>query len=158
MAKTPKSDRTPRGAGYRIALATSEFNPAITDAMRKDALRAIAAAGATVAADERAPGVYDLPLLVDTLLARPDVDAAVALGALVTGETNHDELIAYACAHALTQLSLRHRKPVGLGVTGPGQTLAQARARIDRAGWAVQSVCKQLQTLAALRRADARGA
>lgn len=158
MAKTPRRNDPTQAPGYRIALVTSEFNAAITDAMRKDALQAIRAAGAALAYDERAPGVYDLPLLADTLLARPDVDAIVALGAIITGETKHDELIAYACAHALTQSALRHRKPVGLGVTGPGQTLAQARARIDRAGWAVQSVCKQLQTLAALRRADARSA
>lgn len=158
MARTPSPKKPDRPSGARIAIATSEFNHAITSRMRDDAVRAAAREGASIVAEAPSPGVYDLPLIVDALLSRADVDAVVALGAIITGETRHDELIAYACAHALTQLALRHRKPVGLGVTGPQQTEAQARARIDRAGWAVQSVCKQLQTLRSLQRGDARAA
>ncbi|HET6404193.1 MAG TPA: 6,7-dimethyl-8-ribityllumazine synthase, partial [Candidatus Thermoplasmatota archaeon] len=70
--------------------------------------------------------------------------AGVAIGCIITGETKHDELIAHAAAKSLLDISLARGKPVGLGVTGPGQTRAQAEARLDRAEAAVEAVLKLL--------------
>lgn len=155
MARPPETEPPIDGRGIRLALVTSAFNPDVTDRMRDHALDEARRLGARVVVDVRAPGTYDIPLIAHTALQRADVDGLVALGAIVTGETHHDELIAREAARALTDLSLRHEKPVGLGITGPGQTLAQARARIDRAGRAVRSVCKQIRTIEALARPDA---
>lgn len=120
--------------------------------MRDDALARAAQLGARIVAEGEVQGTFDLPLAASVLLHRKDIDGVVALGAVVTGETKHDELIAHACAHALTRLAVETGKPIGLGVTGPGQTYAQAQARVDRAGAAVESVVKQLQTLRRLRK------
>ena len=42
----------------------------------------------------KVPGVFDMPVIVDTLLEKKNVDAVVTLGAVIKGQTKHDELIA----------------------------------------------------------------
>lgn len=143
------------GKGCRVALVTAEFNDHVTDRMREDALRVAKTLGANVVVDVRVPGVFDIPLVLSRVLSRRDVDGAAVLGAVITGETRHDEVVAFECARQVAQLALQHGKPVGLGVTGPGQTEAQAQARIDRGGWAVRSVCSQFKTLRGLQKRDA---
>ncbi len=152
MSEDAPADDALDGSGVRLAVLTSRFNEAITDAMRRAALETATELGCEIVLDERCPGVYDLPLLVDAALARGDVDAAVALGAIVTGQTGHDELIGHAAGHALIRAAVRHGKPVGLGVTGPRQTRDQAEARIDRAADAVRAAVAQLRSLGAIRK------
>jgi 6,7-dimethyl-8-ribityllumazine synthase len=77
------------------------------------------------------PGCYDMPLMVNELLKRRDVDAVITLGAIIKGETKHDELIANSIAKSFIDLSLKHRKPVILGISGPDMTIRQAKDRID---------------------------
>lgn len=77
------------------------------------------------------PGCYDMPLIINELLKRRDVDAVITLGAIVKGETKHDELIANSVAKSFIDLSLKYRKPVILGIGGPDMTLQQARDRVE---------------------------
>ena len=97
------------------------------------------------------PGVFDIPLIVDTLLEKKDVDAVVTLGAVIKGQTKHDELIANTVAVRLTKLSLKHKKPVSLGISGPGMVKRQAYARIrpvaERAVDAAIKVSKELDKI-----------
>lgn len=151
MAKPPVPAKGDLGKGVRLGLLTTEFNRDITDAMRALALETAKRLGAKVVVDARAAGSYDTPLLAQTILGRRDVDGLVVLGAVITGETKHDELVAFEAARALTEVALRLKKPVAFGITGPGQTRAQAQARIERAAWAVESVCKTLSSLRGLR-------
>ncbi len=76
------------------------------------------------------PGVFDMPLLIDILLQKKDVNAVVTLGAVIKGRTKHDELIAHVTAKTLADLSIKHQKPVILGITGPGMSERQAQQRI----------------------------
>ncbi len=43
-----------------------------------------------------------------------------AIGAVIQGETKHDEVVAHQAARKLMDLSVEHRKPVGMGIIGPG--------------------------------------
>ncbi len=138
------------GKGIRLAIALSEYHRDITERMLEDAMSSASASGARVTHVVRVPGVYDLPIAVAALLRRADVDAVVTLGAVVQGATDHDQLITHAVAQMLLELSVARRKPVTLGVTGPGQTRAQARARIGRAGYAVQAALRLVHTLRGL--------
>jgi 6,7-dimethyl-8-ribityllumazine synthase len=146
MARLPKPD-APQVVDVRLALITSEFNETITDKMRADAIKEAKKYGAQIVVDVRAPGVFDIPFLADQAMERSDIHGLVALGAVITGQTQHDQIVTHNAARLLADLAIKHRKPVGLGITGPGQTEAQARARIDRAAFAVRSVLKQLSTL-----------
>jgi 6,7-dimethyl-8-ribityllumazine synthase len=113
--------------------------------MRDRAIKAVRHYGFEAEPVLSVAGSYDLPFAVDRALARRDVAAAVAVGCIVTGETKHDEVIAHAAAKTLHEVALTRGKPVGLGITGPGQTYAQAQARVDRAEAAVDAVVKLLR-------------
>ena len=76
------------------------------------------------------PGTFDMPLLIEQLIKKKDIDAIVTLGSVIKGETAHDKLIAYTAARFITELSIRHRKPISLGIAGPGMTVTQAKNRI----------------------------
>lgn len=152
----PAEAATLDGKGIRLALVTAQFNAEITSVMRARARDAAQRLGVRVVHDVEVPGTFDMGPIAKALLLRPDVDALVALGAVVQGETGHDRLVAENAARKLADLAVETGKPVGMGITGPGQTQAQARARVDRAGWAVESIVKQFRTLASLRRRDAR--
>ena len=127
-----------------IALVASEFNSPIPEKMLEAAQARAKRLGAHIVEVVRVPGAWEIPLAVKAALARRDVDAAVAVGAIVRGETRHDELIAQAVADALMRLQLETGKPVGLGITGPGMTWEQAEARVGNAGRAVEAVVRAL--------------
>ncbi len=123
----------------RLAIVASLFNREIVDAMVQRALERAKEQNLKVTTVVRVPGTYEIPAAVQRLLERSDVDAAVALGAVVKGETKHDDVIMRAAADALLGIGLRTGKPVGLGITGPGMTYLQAKARIDAASRAVDA-------------------
>ncbi len=123
----------------RLAIVASRFNEEVVDPMVERALERAKDRGLQVSTVVRVPGTFEIPLAVQRLLARSDVDAAVALGAVIQGETKHDEVIMHAAADALMGIGLRTGKPVGLGITGPGMTYKQAKARVDAASRAVDA-------------------
>lgn len=132
------------GNGRLLGFVVADFHQQVAEAMLEDARERAEELGFEPGPVVRVSGTYDTPLPTQRLLQRDDVAAVVVIGVIVTGETRHDELIGDAAAHALTRLSLTHGKPVGLAVTGPGQSMAQARARVDRAAYAVDAVARVL--------------
>ena len=97
------------------------------------------------------PGIFDMPLIIDKLLQKNDVDAVVTLGAVIKGQTKHDEVISHAAARSLTDLSLKYQKPVSLGISGPGMQERHAYARIrpvaERAIEALVKISKELEKI-----------
>jgi 6,7-dimethyl-8-ribityllumazine synthase len=138
-----------RGKG-RIGIAVSEFNFDITLLMLERAKEEVAFLGASLGPVVKTPGVFDIPLAAKALLARPDVDAVVALGAVIEGETHHDEVVMQQAARKLADLAVDSGKPVGLGISGPGETRLQAQDRIENAANAVRAAVKMLARLGEL--------
>jgi len=128
-------------------VVASEYNFDVTSSMVERAKEEIAFLGATLGPVLKTPGVYDMPLAVKALFARKDVDAVVALGAVIEGETQHDEVVMNQAARKLADLSVEYSKPLGLGITGPGETRLQAQVRIENAATAVRAVVKMVQRL-----------
>jgi len=135
------------GKGIRVAIVASEFNYDVTLLMLERAKEEVDFLGATLGPVVKTPGVYDIPLAVKALFARSDVDAVVALGAVIEGETQHDEVVMNQAARKLTDLSVEFSKPIGLGISGPGETRLQAQDRIENAGNAVRAVVKMVRRL-----------
>jgi len=133
-----------KGTGVRIALVASEFNYDVTTMMLERAKEEVVFLGATVGPIVRTPGVYDMPLAVKALFGRADVDAVVTLGAVIEGETDHDEVVMGQAARKLLDLSVEFEKPLGLGISGPGETRLQAQDRIENAAAAVRAVVKMI--------------
>jgi 6,7-dimethyl-8-ribityllumazine synthase len=135
------------GEGVTVAIVASEFNYDVTLLMLERAKEEVSFLGATLGPVVKTPGVWDMPLAAKVLLGRDDVDALVALGAVIEGETNHDEVVMNQAARKLTDLSVEFRKPVGLGISGPGETRLQAQDRVENAGNAVRAVVKMVRRL-----------
>ena len=131
----------------KIGIVVSEFNYDITAMMLERAKEHADFLGAKVADVIHVPGVYDMPLAVNKLLKRKDIDGVVTLGAVIEGETGHDEIVIGQATRKITDLSVEHNKPVGLGITGPGMSRLQAEERIERAKSAVESVVKMHKRL-----------
>lgn len=114
-----------------LGIVVAEFNYDITSKMLERAKEHADFLGAKVVEVLKSPGAFDMPILVKKLLAKKNVDAVVTLGAIIKGDTQHDEVIGGQLARKLMDLSVEYGKPVGLGVSGPGQTRAQAVERIE---------------------------
>jgi len=129
----------------------SEFNDKVTSRMLEVALEKAKSLKLNVKFTCKVPGVFDMPLIIDTLLEKKEVDGVVTLGTVIKGQTKHDELIANATATRITKLSLKHKKPVSLGITGPGIEERQAYARIrpvsERAVEAVMKISEELEKI-----------
>ncbi|MFB6252895.1 MAG: 6,7-dimethyl-8-ribityllumazine synthase [Halobellus sp.] len=130
-----------------LGLVVTEFNASVTDKMATAAKEAAVKRDATITETLRVPGVYDSPLAADRLARREEVDAVAVVGAIVTGDTDHDQVIADAAAQSLTDVSLDRDVPVTLGVSGPGQSGAEARERIDKGAEAVNAAVDMVETL-----------
>jgi len=131
----------------RIGIVVSEFNYDITMMMLERAKEHADFLGAKVVKVIKVPGVFDMGLAVKKLLQSMGIDGVVALGAVIEGETEHDELVIQHAARKIIDLSIQYDKPVALGITGPGMTRLQAEERIDRAKMAVESVVKMHNAL-----------
>jgi 6,7-dimethyl-8-ribityllumazine synthase len=112
-----------------LAIVVSEFNSEITFKMLEGARDQAANIGAEVRYILYVPGTFDMPLAVERLLRKKSVDAVITLGAVIKGDTRHDDIVAENAARLIADLSLKHGKPVTLGVAGPGMTIDQARDR-----------------------------
>ena len=115
----------------RLGIVLSRFNTNITEKMKDAALAYAQEKGATVRDVIEVPGAYDAPLAVKRLLTHKNIDGVAVLGAVVKGETKHDEVIVFTLANTLMALSLEFHKPVTLGVMGPAITPEQAKKRAE---------------------------
>ncbi len=97
------------------------------------------------------PGSHELPVATARLLQRDDIDGVAVLGAVITGGTDHDAVIAHNVSKQLLELSCDHGKPVGFGVIGPNVSWAQVTQRTEEyAAGAVDAVADTHDALAGI--------
>lgn len=133
----------------KLGLVVAQFNKErpITHEMADAAHEAATARDAEVVAELNVPGSYDTPLAADRLARREDIDAVAVIGAIVSGDTDHDQVIADAAAQGLTNVALKRDTPVTFGVTGPGMSVAEAIERVDYGATAVNSAVDMAEEL-----------
>jgi 6,7-dimethyl-8-ribityllumazine synthase len=121
--KAPDSDS-------RVLIVASRFNEVVTRRLLEGAQATLEAAG--FGADRQdvfwVPGAFEIPVVVHSGLATGRYACAVALGAVIRGETPHNEYIATEAARGIADAAIRHSKPVGFGVL-TCDTMEQALAR-----------------------------
>jgi 6,7-dimethyl-8-ribityllumazine synthase len=78
----------------------------------------------------RAPGAFEIPLVCKKVAAKGDVDAIIALGAVIRGGTPHFEYVAGECTKGLAMVSMEYGVPVSFGVLTV-DTIEQA---VERSG------------------------
>ena len=130
-----------------IGIVVSEFNYDITMMMLERAKEHAKFLDVEVKKVINVPGVFDMPLAVKKLLLDSEINGVVTLGAVIEGETEHDDIVIQHASRKIADLALEYDKPVGLGITGPGMSRLQAEKRIERAKSAVESVVKMHKNL-----------
>ena len=66
--------------------------------------------------DSSVAGSFEIPLLCDQLIMSKGVDAVIALGVIVQGDTHHARLIAEQAAAGIMQIQLEHGCPIAFEV------------------------------------------
>lgn len=131
----------------KIGIVVSEYNYDVTMMMLHRAKEHAEFLGVEVSKVLKVPGTFDIPLGVKKLIEIKDIDGVVTLGAVIQGETEHDEIIMQNAARKIEDLSVEYSKPASLGISGPGESRLQAQARIEMAKDAVESVVKMAKRL-----------
>jgi 6,7-dimethyl-8-ribityllumazine synthase len=117
-------------AESRALVVVSRFNEGVTRRLCDGALQVLAQAGYD---GDRVdvvwvPGAFELPLAVARGAARGGYAVAVALGAVIRGETPHFDYVSSAASQGLMNVALQTGLPLGFGLL-TCDTLAQAMAR-----------------------------
>ncbi len=114
----------------RFAVVVSRFNESITSNLLEGAVQTLVAGGVAEEAIDVAwvPGAFEIPTAAARLAASGRYLAVLCLGAVVRGETTHDQHINRAVSTALAEIGVRHGVPVLFGVL-TCNTVEQAIAR-----------------------------
>jgi 6,7-dimethyl-8-ribityllumazine synthase len=128
----PASDSPGALPAGRHAIVVSTYNHTITDKLLSGAVSTLHKAGVT---DDqiviaKVPGAWELALGAKWLADDPRVISVITLGAVIRGETTHDQHINRAVSLALMELMQQTGKPIAFGLL-TCNNLAQA---IHRAG------------------------
>jgi 6,7-dimethyl-8-ribityllumazine synthase len=141
------------GRGRRVALVCSRFNEVIVDGLERGARRSLEDAGVDPASilTYWVPGAMEIPQLARALATAGGVDAIVALGAVIRGDTYHFEVVCDATAAGLMQLSLTTDVVITNGVlTVYDEDQARQRSGGDDANKGAEAATAALELLAAL--------
>jgi 6,7-dimethyl-8-ribityllumazine synthase len=128
------------GTGIRVALVVSRFNDMVTAKLLSGAEDCLERHGckADCRTVVRVPGAWELPLAAKKLATGGGVDAIVALGALIRGETPHFDYLAAQVARGLAQIGLDSGIPTIFGVLTTDtidQAVSRAGAKTGNKGW-----------------------
>ncbi len=101
------------------------------------------------------PGAFEIPLMVQELAGKKEIDAIIALGVIIEGETQHAALIGASVTNSLQQIALGGRLPVIHEVLLV-KNAAQAKKRcleedINRGTEAARSAARMVQALSDMR-------
>lgn len=116
----------------RYAIVVSRYNESITGKLLQGAVDTLIAGGVADGDIDVAwtPGAFEVPLVADRLAASGGYLAVICLGAVIRGETTHDQHINRAVSLSLMDSGLRSGVPVLFGIL-TCDTLEQA---IHRSG------------------------
>jgi len=114
----------------RFAIVVAKFNETITSRLLNGAVETLAAHGVTEDRIDVAwvPGAFEIPTVASRLATSGQYVAVLCLGAVIRGETTHDQHINRAVSLSLAELGMRTGLPVSFGVL-TCNTLEQAVAR-----------------------------
>lgn len=121
---------TAQAANGRFAIVVSRFNESVTSRLLEGAIGTLTTHGV---ADENidvswVPGAFEIPTIAGQLAGSGRYVAVICLGAVIRGETTHDQHINRAVSTALAEIGVHYGLPVLFGVL-TCNTLEQALAR-----------------------------
>ncbi len=108
----------PHESSDRYAIVVAEWNKSITAKLLDGSLTTLTAAG--VSQDQIdivwVPGAWEIPLVAQRFAQCQQYAAVISLGAVIRGETTHDQHINRAVSLALQEIALHSEVPMIFGV------------------------------------------
>jgi 6,7-dimethyl-8-ribityllumazine synthase len=139
------------GSGLRIGVVQSRFNDSVCDALRAACLAELLSLG--VEADDiivcTVPGALEIPFALQRMADSLDLDALIALGAVIRGETYHFEVVSNESARGVQTVALESGIPVANAVLTTN-TDEQAQARAAEKGAEAARVAVEMANLSNL--------
>ncbi|MGC1514498.1 MAG: 6,7-dimethyl-8-ribityllumazine synthase [Maribacter sp.] len=122
----------PNANGLRFGIVVSEWNPEITEGLCKGAVDALVDCGVKKEHIIRwnVPGSFELTFGSKKMGKTQNVDAVIAIGSVIQGETKHFDFVCDATAQGIKDLNVLFDVPVIFCVL-TDNTMQQA---IDRSG------------------------
>ena len=153
LTSTIKLDANQR----RVVIIAARFNASLVDQLVDGATQAWRDHGGEPARllVERVPGAFELPLAAKMFAASGGVDAVVALGCVIRGDTPHFDFVAGEAASGLQLAALETGVPVAFGVLTLSEA-EQADDRLDKGAEAVRTGLEMADVFAQLRAAAQR--
>lgn len=126
--------------GARFAIVASRFNHFIVDRLVDGALDALARHGAEGPQTTlvRVPGAWEIPLAVQRLATSKQVDAVIALAAVIRGSTPHFDYVSAEVSKGVASVSLDTGVPIAFGVLTTDsieQAIERAGTKAGNKGW-----------------------
>ena len=116
----------------KFAIVVAEWNEDITESLFESAHAALLALGVKKSniIRKNVPGSFELPLACLWMAERKEIDAVIALGCVIQGDTPHFDYICQAVALGIMEINLKTSKPVAFGVL----TTLDKKQALERAG------------------------
>ena len=124
--------KIPSAEGLRFGIVVSEWNANITDSLYRGAFDALVDCGAKAENITKwnVPGSFELVFGCKKMLTTQKVDAVIAIGSVIRGETSHFDYACGGTAQGIKDLNINYDVPVIFCVL-TDDTLQQS---IDRSG------------------------
>ena len=124
--------KIPSAEGLRFGIVVSEWNANITDSLYRGAFDALVDCGAKAENITKwnVPGSFELVFGCKKMLTTQKVDAVIAIGSVIRGETSHFDYVCGGTAQGIKDLNINYDVPVIFCVL-TDDTLQQS---IDRSG------------------------
>ncbi len=116
--------------GMSFGIVVAEWNSQITGKLLEGAVGLLKKQGCNDKdiIIKHVPGTFELSLGSQLLCEHTDVDAVIALGCVIQGETRHFDFICQAVSEGVTKVALEYNTPVIFGVLTTND-LEQAQER-----------------------------
>lgn len=120
----------PNAKDLRFGIVVSEWNTEITEGLFTGALEALLDCGAKSENIIRwnVPGSFELVFGCKKMIADLDIDAVIAIGSVIQGETKHFDFVCSAAAQGIKDLNIHSDTPAIFCVL-TDNTLLQAQER-----------------------------
>ena len=121
----------PSAEDMRFGIVVAEWNREVTEALLEGAVRTLRAAGCPDMNIQikYVPGTFELSLGAQFFAEYTDVDAVIALGCVIQGDTRHFDFICQGVTQGITQLQIQWNMPIAFGVL----TVNDMQQALDRA-------------------------
>ena len=142
----------------RVAVVVSRYNVDVSKRLLRGALEVLEGRGAVEPQVVWVPGALELPLVALTLAESGTVDAIVALGCVINGETAHFQFVASGCAEGIMHVNLDTGVPCSFGVLTTfdrDQALARSGPKNNKGAEAAETAIEMANLVRRLQETEA---